>query len=153
MFVNSCVRRHTHTTSRGRAVKRTRTLAILLVLALVGGAGWQYLKVSGRPAVIDPARIATVTKGTLVISVVATGKVEPITKVEIKSKANGIIERLHADVDHVVQQGQILAELDRETLTARCREADANLQAADAAREGAVAQVRKSEIEAEAPDV
>jgi HlyD family secretion protein len=27
--------------------------------------------------------------------VVATGKIEPITKVEIKSKANGIIERLY----------------------------------------------------------
>ena len=45
-------------------------------------------------------------------SVVATGKIEPITKVEIKSKANGIIVRLAADVDHQVEAGQILAELD-----------------------------------------
>ena len=35
----------------------------------------------------------------MVKSVVATGKIEPITKVEIKSKANGIIEKLHVDVD------------------------------------------------------
>ena len=46
-------------------------------------------------------------------SVVATGKVEPITKVEIKSKANGIIERLFVDVDQVVLPGQVLAELDK----------------------------------------
>ena len=70
-------------------------------------------------------------------SVVATGKVEPITKVEIKSKANGIIERLLVDVDQVVQPGQVLAELDKENLTARLREARANLQAAEAAREAA----------------
>jgi HlyD family secretion protein len=89
----------------------------------------------------------------MVVSVVATGKVEPITKVEIKSKANGIIERLLADVDQVVEPGEVLAELDRETLTARLREARANLQAAEAARDGALAQVKKNEIEAESPEV
>ena len=74
----------------------------------------------------------------MVRSVVATGKVEPITKVEIKSKANGIIERLLVDVDQVVEPGRVLAELDKENLTARLREARANLQAAEAAHEGAV---------------
>ena len=69
-------------------------------------------------------------------SVVATGKIEPITKVEIKSKANGIIEQLLVDVDTVVPPGQVLAELDKENLTARLREARANLQAAEAAHEG-----------------
>ena len=46
----------------------------------------------------DPSALATVERGTMVKSVVATGKVEPITKVEIKSKANGIIEALRVDV-------------------------------------------------------
>ena len=101
----------------------------------------------------DPSAIVAVEKGTMVVSVVATGKVEPITKVEIKSKANGIIERLLTDIDQVVEPGQILAELDRENLTARLREARANLQAAEAARDGALAQVKKSEIEAESPEV
>jgi len=84
---------------------------------------------------------------------VATGKIEPVTKVEIKSKANGIIERLAVDVDHHVQAGQVLAELDKENLNARLREARANLEAARAALSAAEAQVRKNEIEAEAPDV
>jgi len=86
-------------------------------------------------------------------SVVATGKIEPITKIEIKSKANGIIEHLLVDVDTVVRPGQVLAELDKENLTARLREARANLQAAEAAHEAAIAQLRKNEIEAESPDV
>jgi HlyD family secretion protein len=86
-------------------------------------------------------------------SVVATGKVEPITKVDIKSKANGIIERLNVDVDQVVLPGQVLAELDRENLTARLREARANLQAAEASHEASVAQLKKNEVEAESPDV
>ncbi len=84
---------------------------------------------------IDPSKIAVVERGTMTRSVVATGKVEPITKVEIKSKANGIIERLLVEVDQVVDAGRVLAELDKENLTARLREARANLQAAEAARE------------------
>jgi HlyD family secretion protein len=89
----------------------------------------------------------------MVRSVVATGKVEPITKVEIKSKANGIIERLAVDVDHAVATGQVLAELDKENLRARLREARANLEAARAAHTAAQAQAAKHDIEAEAPDV
>lgn len=41
---------------------------------------------------IDPTKLAKVERGDLVKSVVATGKVEPITKVEIKSKASGIVK-------------------------------------------------------------
>ena len=102
---------------------------------------------------VDPSKVATAEVGTMTRSVVATGKVEPITKVEIKSKANGIIERLFVEVDQVVQPGQVLAEIDRENLTARLREARANLQAAEAAHEAAAAQLKKNEVEAEAPDV
>jgi multidrug resistance efflux pump len=60
---------------------------------------------------------------------------------------------LRVDVDQVVTPRQVLAELDKENLTARLREARANLQAAEAAHEAAVAQLRKNEIEAESPDV
>jgi len=125
--------------------------AVIIVIA-VGGAA-TYAVVNGSSPLIDPSKIATIDQGTMVRSVVATGKVEPITKVELKSKANGIIEKLLVDVDLVVQPGQILAELDKENLNARLREARANLQAAEAAREAAVAQLRKNEIEAESPDV
>jgi len=121
------------------------------VVLLVGA--WGFSTLSGASTTIDPSKIAIVERGTMVRSVVATGKVEPITKVEIKSKANGIIERLLTEVDQIVQSGQVLAELDKENLTARLREARANLQAAEAAREAAVAQLKKNEIEAESPDV
>jgi HlyD family secretion protein len=120
---------------------------------VVAAAGWGISTLNGASSAIDPSLIGTAERGTMVRSVVATGKIEPITKVEIKSKANGIIEKLSVDVDQLVDAGQVLAELDRENLTARLREARANLQAAEAAREAAIAERRKNEIEAEAPDV
>jgi HlyD family secretion protein len=135
-------------------MKRSRKTGLIVGAALVIVAGvWGFSSLNSASVTIDPSKIATVERGTIVRSVVATGKIEPITKVEIKSKANGIIERLLTDVDQVVGPGQVLAELDKENLTARLREARANLQASEAAREAAVAQLKKNEIEAESPDV
>jgi HlyD family secretion protein len=89
----------------------------------------------------------------MVRSVVATGKIEPITKVEIKSKANGIIKVLPVEVDQEVEAGTVLVELDRENLMARAREARATLQGARAAQQAADAQYQKSRVEAEGPEV
>jgi HlyD family secretion protein len=135
-------------------MKKSRRVSIgaAAVIVIVGGV-YGLSTLNGASNTIDPSRLATVERGVMLRSVVATGKIEPITKVEIKSKANGIIERLHADVDEVVQTGEVLAELDKENLTARAREARANLQASEAAYEAAVAQLKKNEIEAESPDV
>jgi len=133
--------------------KSRKTLIVGVLVLLVVGGFWGFTALTGASTTIDPAKIAVVERGTMRRSVVATGKVEPITKVEIKSKANGIIEKLYVDVDQVVQPGQVLAELDRENLTARLRQARANLQAAEAAQEGAAAQLKKDEIQAQAPDV
>ncbi len=132
---------------------RSRKLTIGGVVLGVGAAATYISTLNGASTSIDPARLATVEQGTMTRSVVATGKIEPITKVEIKSKANGIIERLAVDVDHRVEPGQVLAELDKENLNARLREARANLEAARAALTAAEAQARKNEIEAEAPEL
>ena len=136
-------------------MKRSRKLTLAaVVVGAVGLAGvWGLAALNGEAASPDDSRVATVEIGTMTRSVVATGKIEPITKVEIKSKANGIIERLNVDVDDAVTAGDVLVELDKEQLRARVREARANLQAARAALAAAEAQLEKSRVEAEAPDV
>ena len=122
----------------------------VIVLAAVGWGASSYF---GGPAAIPESRIATVERGTIARSVVATGKIEPITKVEIKSKANGIIKLLPVEVDQEVEPGTILVELDRENLMARAREAQATLQGARAAHLAAEANFEKSRVEAEGPEV
>ena len=135
-------------------MRKSRKWALLAVVVVVLAGGlWGFAGLNGAAPTIDPSKMAVVERGTMTRSVVATGKVEPITKVEIKSKANGIIERLLVEVDQIVDAGRVLAELDKENLTARLREARANLQAAEAAREAAAAQLKKNEIEAESPEV
>ena len=134
-----------------KSAKRSLVLATGAVV-LVGGV-WGYTTLKGATPDVDPSHLATVERGTMTKSVVATGKIEPITKVEIKSKANGIIERLNADVDQVVRAGDVLVELDKENLRAQVRESRANLQAAVAAEQAAEAQLKKDKVAAEAPDV
>jgi HlyD family secretion protein len=131
--------------------KRSIVAAIVVVILAVGI--WGYTSINGASAEIDSSQLATVERGTMVKSVVATGKVEPITKVEIKSKANGIIEKLYVDVDQTVNPGDLLAELDKEQLRARVRELQANLEAKKASLAAAHAQLTKNRIEAEGPDV
>ena len=130
--------------------KRLYIGAGVAVVVLGGAAGLATLK--GASADVDASRLATAERGTMVKSVVATGKVEPITKIEIKSKANGIIKVLNADVDRAVKAGDILVELDREQLAAALRGAEANLLAARASLEGAEAQLKKNIVEAEGPE-
>jgi len=134
---------------------RTRKRLYLLLggVAVVGAAAAGFVTLRGASVDIDPSKLATVERGTMVRSVVATGKVEPITKIEIKSKANGIIKALGVNVDSVVAEGDVLAELDKDLPLAQLRGAEANLLAARAALEGAEAQVKKNTVEAEGPDV
>jgi len=122
-----------------------------LVFAGAGMIGYGVLGTVSADG--DPSKIVTAEVGPMVRSVVATGKVEPITKVEIKSKANGIIKVLPVDIDRIVQVGDVLVELDKDQLVALRRGAEANLLAARAALEGADAQLKKNVVEAEAPDV
>src|ERR1700730_7248308 len=86
-----------------------RALPIVPAAAVAG-----FATLKGASPDVDPARIAPVERGTIVKSVVATGKVEPITKVEIKSKANGIIKVMHVNIDSAVNEGDVLAALDKE---------------------------------------
>jgi HlyD family secretion protein len=102
---------------------------------------------------IDPSKLGKVERGDLAKSVVATGKIEPITKVELKSKASGIVEKWDADASDKVKEGQVLVQLDREQIQAAVREAKAALAAAQANERAALADENRAKVDAEGPDV
>ena len=102
---------------------------------------------------IDPTKLAKVEKGDLAKSVVATGKVTPITKVEIKSKASGIVKKLYVDAGDKVKQGQVLAELDRVEIEAQVNSARAQLLSSEANLKGAEADLKRAEVDAQGVDI
>ena len=126
-------------------------LAVAGVIVIGGGIG---IAAALHPSnTIDPSKLSSVTRGDLARSVVATGKIEPLVKVEVKSKASGIVEKILADYGDHVKTGQVLVELDKEQLQARVAEAQANLQAAQAAVESAQATYERNKVDAEGPDL
>jgi HlyD family secretion protein len=102
---------------------------------------------------IDPSKLGKVERGDLAKSVVATGKVTPITKVEVKSKASGIVKKLLVEAGDRVKKGQLLAQLDKEEITAQVAQSEAELQAADASLKAAQADYERAKVDAEGPDV
>ncbi|HKH97619.1 MAG TPA: efflux RND transporter periplasmic adaptor subunit [Candidatus Sulfotelmatobacter sp.] len=102
---------------------------------------------------IDPSKLAKVEKGDLAKSVVATGKVTPITKVEVKSKASGIVKKLLVDYGDHVTKGQLLAQLDKIEIEAQVDQSRAALEAAQANLKSSQADYERSKVDAEGPDV
>ncbi len=102
---------------------------------------------------IDPSKLAKVEKGDLAKSVVATGKVTPITKVEVKSKASGIVKKLLVDYGDNVKKGQLLAQLDKVEIEAQVEQSKAALEAAQANLKSSQADFERAKVDAEGPDV
>ena len=133
--------------------KKHRILYITVSLILVAGIVFGVSAATRGGARIDPAKLATVERGDLAKSVVATGKIEPITKVEVKSKASGIVKKLLVDASQHVTQGQLLAELDRDEIQAQVNQARAQLQAAEANVGAARADLERARVDAQGVDV
>jgi HlyD family secretion protein len=133
-------------TENGATKRRRRRIYLgvgagALVLAVVG-----IVSASRSRTEIDPSKLATTEKGNIARSVVATGKIQPLIKVEVKSKASGIVKKLYADYGDTISEGQILAELDKETLQAQVREARAQRLSTQAA-------LQRTKFEAQGPDI
>lgn len=137
----------------GKKKRRKRiiiaSVVIVGVLALVGG----LVAATSGGTKIDPSKLAKVEKGDLAKSVVATGKVTPITKVEVKSKASGIVKKLYVEAGDRVKRGQLLAQLDKEEIQAQVAQSEAALQSAEASLKAAQADYERAKVDAEGPDV
>jgi len=96
---------------------------------------------------VESEGYTTVTPGTgnLEISVEASGSIEPIRNVEVKSLASGEITRLYVDVGDEVQPGDLLAEVDPRDVRTAYRQAEADLGVARARVDISRTQLQRSE--------
>ena len=133
--------------SKKRLIFIISSVSALILIVLVAVAATR------GGARIDPSKLAKVERGDLAKSVVATGKIQAITQVEVKSKASGIVKQLLVDYGDQVKRGQILAELDKEEIQARVNQQRASLEAAEAAAHAAAADLQHAKVDAEGPDV
>ena len=138
----------------GSSKKRKKRLiyggiALVIVLLIAGG----LIAATHGGTKIDPSKLQKVEKGDLAKSVVATGKVTPITKVEVKSKASGIVKKLLVDAGDRVKKGQLLAQLDKVEIEAQVEQSRAAVESAEASLASSEADYERAKVDAEGPDV
>jgi HlyD family secretion protein len=126
----------------GRRRRRTWVWVVAIVaLAAAAAAGLVSRRAAPPSYVTDSVREAP-----LRVTVTATGTLQPTNQVDVGSEVSGIIDKVFVDFNDSVTQGQIIAQLDTQTLEARTASTRAQLAVAEAS----LAQAQATVVEARA---
>lgn len=88
---------------------------------------------------------APVERRSIVLSAQANGVVEPVTIIEVKSRASGQITNMPVDVGSVVKRGDLMVQIDARDVQSRYNQAAAELNSSTVARTVAVSQRTRSQ--------
>lgn len=83
--------------------------AVLLVAAIVF--------FTSKPKPIPAFRFAKTEVCQLALNVTASGYIQPVLKVDVGTQVSGIVNKIYVDFNSNVKKGQLLAELDKQTLS------------------------------------
>jgi HlyD family secretion protein len=108
---------------RPDAAGRAGLPAAALAAALATACG-------GEEATAPAWETATVERGDIRVTVEASGAIEPVATVEVKSKASGEILELNAEIGDTVREGALLVRIDPRTPQNLVDQAQAELNAA-----------------------
>ena len=114
--------------AKSRSWMRRLALPLVLVALVVGGVFARNLWFKPAPKLTVP--FEAVERRDITMTVEATGTVEPIDLVEVKSKASGQILRMPVQVGSVVKRGDLLAQIDKVDVQNQYDQAAAALTAA-----------------------
>jgi HlyD family secretion protein len=88
-----------------------KVILIIVIVVVVVVFGFLAIKGCQTQGGDQPLNTATVEKGNISKTVVATGKIEPLYKAEIKSKIGGLIKQFYVEEGDQVAAGQKLVEI------------------------------------------
>jgi len=77
-------------------------------------------------------KLETVQRGDIAVIITATGKVNPVKRVQVGTQVSGTISKINADFNQKVKAGDVIAQIDPTFLKAQLLEAEANLERANA---------------------
>ncbi len=130
--------------SRARRPRRRWLWVSLFLLALGGVGAWAWMALAA-PAGDLRYETEAVTRGEVVVTVTATGSVQPTTQVDVSSELSGALAEVAVDFNDRVEVGQVLARLDDTNLSDLVLTARAQLQAAEASQKQAEASAREAD--------
>lgn len=134
--------------SGGFGSRPWRTWALVATTALATAGCDQIVNLiegGGEEAVEEEAffEAAGVVRGDIRVAVEAAGGIEPVTTVEVKSKASGEILELIVDTGDTVETGTLLARIDQRMLKNSLDQAKASLEVSRAELANAESQLER----------
>ena len=117
-----------------------RTIRIAALALLAGAAACGKSKDTAVKVDTVP-----VTRRTIVVDAQATGAVEPINIIEVKSKASGIITKMTVETGDVVQPNALLVQVDTRDVQNGYNQAAADVNASKAKLDVSSAQKKRSD--------
>jgi HlyD family secretion protein len=101
------------------------SIALAVIIAL-------YFIFVGKRGPAYNFKFDTVSQGDLTVYVTATGTINAVTSVDVGTQVSGIVSKLYADFNSIVKKGQIIAQIDSTFLVQSIKDAEANLEKAQA---------------------
>jgi HlyD family secretion protein len=133
----------------GRLSAWRRWLMRLAAVMLFGGAAaaavvvWQ----ENRTGTAPQYQTQEAQRGSLTVTVKATGTLNAVTTVQVGSQVSGTIKELKADFNSSVKRGQVIARIDPDLFETKLAQAQADVQAAEATALNAQASVARAEAD------
>lgn len=131
---------------KGRSKRWLKRLVwMVAIVAVIAGGAWWYLQRQQANQTVAYDTVAA-KHADLVITVTATGKIQPTTKVEVSSEMSGVVRVVNVENNSLVKKGDVLAELDTASLVAQRDRAKAALASAEAQIVSARATLNETEL-------
>ena len=111
--------------------KKTKIWLIILGIVVVAVAAIMIAKATKSANKELVIRTHVVGEYTVENTVTATGTIEPVETVEVGTQVSGKVEKIYVDFNDVVKKGELLAELDKQTLNQSVSRAKASLTSAE----------------------
>lgn len=108
---------------RGRTRKRWLILPVLLVAA----AGWYGWSVYGKQEAAEAVVTEMPVRGDIENSVTASGLLSPIKDVDVGAQVSGQLKSLKVEIGDSVKEGQLIAEIDSDSIETQIEIAEAEL--------------------------
>ena len=105
-------------------MNKRNTIIVALTVIVVSGLVWAR---SGSGTEESSFRFVAVERGDLEQVVAATGSLDAVTTVQVGTQVSGIISDIYVDFNDDVEEGQIIARLDRTLLEISVAESQSNL--------------------------
>ncbi|MBR6412665.1 MAG: efflux RND transporter periplasmic adaptor subunit [Alphaproteobacteria bacterium] len=111
---------------------KKKWIVLGLIVALCGAGAYYHHNKKSITLKPTSFEMTAVAKGNIKQIVTATGTIQPINTISVGTQVSGIVEKVLADYNDEVKEGQLLAQLDTSVLVENRNDANARLELAKA---------------------